>query len=158
MMGAALYDAPVIAEPVLDQVTGLPTLSHLVERIQDLQARARVERGPRRTVLSENVLLVISVAREKDRHAAIFTAARTASLLRALFSGEETVTLLRHGLFAVLTKDRPDLSTDRAFLVSMLAEFDVHGRVWTERVPADGPATANLLSSLLLAGDWSADN
>lgn len=147
-------EAPAATEPVVDPVTGLPNLSFLVEQIQELQAETRARGGPRRTVLADKVLLVVSVAAGEDRHSALFLRARTASLLRALFAGEETIALLRQGLFAVLARDRVDLATDRAFLVSMLEEFEVDARVWSERVPADGPATANLLSSLLLAGDW----
>ena len=156
-MGTYL-DAPAGADPVVDPVTGLATLSYLVERIQDLQAKARTEPGPARAVLADKVLLVVSIAGGNDRHASLFFRARTASLLRALFASEETIVLLRPGLFAVLTTDRPDFATERTFLVSMLAEFEVRARVWTERVPADAAATANLLSSLLLAGDWNGDD
>jgi hypothetical protein len=150
-------EAPVVTEPGVDAVTGLPNLSHLVEQIQELQAEEREKRGPRRTVLPNRVLIIVSLAAGEDRHAALFLRARTASLLRSMFADDETIALLRQGLFSVLAKDRPDLAADRDFLASMLADFEVQARVWTERVPADGPATANLLSSLLLAGDWVED-
>lgn len=138
----------------VDAVTGLPHLSHLVERIQELQDRARAQPGPRRTVLPGHVLVVVSVAASADRHAAVFTAARTSSLLRAVFSGDETIALFRQGLFGVLARDRQDLAADREFLGAMLAEFEVRARVTVERVPADGPGTATLLSNLLLGGEW----
>lgn len=149
-------EAPTVAEPMLDPVTSLPTLSYLVEQIQALQAASRAKDGPRRSKLAERVLIVVSIAAGEDRHAGLFLRARTASLLRALFTGDETIALLRQGLFGILARDRVELAADRAFLVSMLEEFEVEARVWIERVPADGPATANLLSSLLLAGDWIA--
>jgi hypothetical protein len=154
----ASLEAPLATEPVIDPVTGLPNLSYLVEQIQELQADERAKLGPRRTVLPNKVLLVVSITGREDRHAALFLGARTASLLRAIFADDESIVLLRQGLFAVLVRDRPDLAADRDFLVSMLADFDVRARVWTERVPADGPTTANLLSSLLLAGDWAGDD
>lgn len=155
LVGASL-EAPPVTGAGTDPVTGLPTLSFLVEQIQELQAAARSAVGPRRAMLADKVLVVVSIAGVGDRHAALFLGARTASLLRAIFADHETIALLRQGLFAVLVQDRPDLVADRVFLESMLEDFEVKARVWTERLPADGPGTANLLSSLLLAGDWAA--
>lgn len=141
--------------PELDELTGLPNLSYLVEQIQDLQAEVRSRPGPRRSVLRGATLVVVSLAGDVDRHMAQFVRARTASLLRALFADDETIVQMRQGMFAVLAHDGRDLATECAFLESMLAEFDVRARVWTERVPADGPGTASLLSTLLLAGEWA---
>jgi len=156
--GDPIVEAPLATSSIdeldVDPVTGLPFLSFLVERIQELQDDARLQRGPRRVVLPGHVLLVVSIAGGEDRHAALFLRARTASLLRAIFSDEETIALIRHGLFGVLARDRRDLATDREFLTSMLDDFDVRARVWVERLPADGPGTASLLSTLLLAGEW----
>ncbi|MDA8292149.1 MAG: hypothetical protein M0Z33_10805 [Actinomycetota bacterium] len=151
---AASVAAPPADGDEFDPVTGLPHLSCLVEEIQRLQDRAREQRGPRRVVLASHVLLVVGIAGDDDRHDALFLRARTASLLRAVFSDDEVIALLRHGLFAVLVRDRRDLSSDREFLTAMLEEFDVRARVWVERVPADGPGTASLLSTLLLGGGW----
>ncbi|HUY30944.1 MAG TPA: hypothetical protein VMV02_08135 [Acidimicrobiales bacterium] len=159
--GEPLVESSLASPPAdsveIDSVTGLPHLSYLVERIQELQDEAREQRGPRRVVLPGHVLLVVSIAGGEDRHAALFLRARTASLLRAIFSGDETIALLRHGLFGVLAADRRDLAADREFLTAMLEDFDVRARVWVERIPADGPGTASLLSTLLLAGDWDSD-
>lgn len=149
----AQYREPVT--PELDELTGLPTLSHLVEQIQELQAEMRARPGPRRSVLPRATLVVVSLASGVDRHMAQFVRARTASLLRALFADDETIVQMRQGMFAVLTSDGRDMAPECSFLESMLVEFDVDARVWTERVPADGPGTASLLSALLLAGEWT---
>jgi len=140
--------------PELDELTGLPTLSYLVEQIQELQAEMRTRPGPRRSVLPGATLVVVSLAGGVDRHTAQFVRARTASLLRALFADDETIVQMRQGMFAVLALDGRDLGPECSFLESMLVEFDVRARVWTERVPADGLGTASLLSALLLAGEW----
>jgi hypothetical protein len=150
-----IAETEVASDVAVDSVTGLPTLSYLVEKIQDLQEKARAGMGPRRSTLAEKVLVVVSIEGGGDRHGMLFLRARTASVLRALFTDDETIVLLRQGLFGVLARDRPELAADRSFLESMLAEFEVRARIWTERVPMDGPGTASLLSALLLGGDWS---
>ncbi len=147
-------EAAQVTEPTRDPVTGLPNLSSLVERIQELQALERSARGPRRSHLSDRLLVVVSLATAPDRHASLFLRARTAALLRSAFGDEEVIAVLRPGLFAVLARDRADLAAERSFLATVLEEFDVDARVWTERIPVDGPSTASLFSSLLLAGDW----
>ncbi len=150
-------EAAQVTEPTRDAITGLPNLSSLVERIQELQALERSSRGPLHSHLSDRLLLVVSLATAPDRHTGLFLQARTAALLRSVFGDEDVIAMLRPGLFAVLVRDRADLAADRAFLASMLLEFDVDARVWTERVPLDGPTTASLFSSLLLSGDWVPD-
>ncbi len=153
LVGAQVQRSELVG-PDLDELTGLPSLSYLVEQVQELQADARSRPGPRRSMLRDKVLVVVSLAGGADRHSALFLRARTASLLRAMFADDETIAQMRQGLFGVLADDRPDLPADCVFLGSMLEEFDVQARIWTERLPADGPGTASLLSTLLLGGEW----
>jgi len=145
-------------EKIPDLTTGLPSLSSLVDQIQALQEQVRLRVGPRRTFVPGYVLLIVNLASGIDRHSSLFLRARTASLLRSLFVDEPTIALVRPGMFAVLARERPDLAPQRAFLVSMLEEFEVDARVSTERIPVDGPATAQLFSTLLLSGEWHSVN
>lgn len=137
-----------------DPLTGMASFAHLRTRVGELYREAEQTGDP---VTGCYGIVVVEMAavdlRRRAEHQ--FTRAlhlvQVAEMMRAVFSGGETIARLSADRAAIVVRRAPQLGASVAMLRELLGDLDLGAtgvRVWIEGLPSSAPSATRLLDEL----------